>query len=325
MTGIETSPAPLLEALGTERSGPAVVAVGGGTGLAQALQAITRYAGRITAVVSVADDGGSSGRLAPHLEIPPPGDLRRCLLALSGDDSTWQRLFEYRFADADVRGHSLGNLIIAALADLEGSFAAGLRAAEGLLGTVGAVVPASTERLDLEAIIDGSVVSGQARIARTRGRVERIWVTPPDATASPEAVQAIAEADQIVLGPGSLYTSVVASLLVPDLVHAINDSRARLVWVANLTTQDGETLGMDGADHLDALLHLTGVRPPSAIVANSTAIEAAAPVESLVIEPEVMETFGVDVELGDLIDPTSPWPRHDPARLGGVLGRLTNG
>jgi uncharacterized cofD-like protein len=325
VTGIETSPVPLLEEIDTERSGPAVVAIGGGTGLAQALRAITRYAGRITAVVSVADDGGSSGRLAPHMEIPPPGDLRRCLLALSGDDSIWRQLFEYRFADADVRGHSLGNLIIAALADLEGSFAAGMRAAERLLRAEGEVVPASTERLHLEAIIDGSLVSGQARITRARGQVESIWVTPREAPATPDAVEAIAAADQIVLGPGSLYTSVVASLLVPDVVRAIDESRARLVWVANLTTQDGETLGMDGADHLEALLQLTGVRPPSAIVANSTAIEAAAPVESLVIEPEVMETFGVDVEMGDLIDPASPWPRHDPARLGGVLGRLTNG
>jgi uncharacterized cofD-like protein len=209
------------------------------------------------------------------------------------------------------------------LADLEGDFEVALRAAARLLGSVGSVVPASRERLHLEAVVDGAVVSGQARITRARGTVDRIWITPEAAPASPSAVEAIAAADQIVLGPGSLYTSIAASLLVPDIVAAVNRSRARLVWVANLITQDGETLGMDGADHLEALLEQTGVRPPSAIVANSTAIEAAAPVESLVIDPEVLATFGVDVELGDLIDPTTPWPRHDPARLGGMLGRLT--
>jgi len=319
---VETSPDPILEAMEAARSGPSVVAIGGGTGLSQALQAIHRYAGDITAIVSVADDGGSSGRLAPDLQIPPPGDIRRCLLALTPQDSIWRRLFEYRFEGADVRGHSLGNLIIASLADLEGDFEAALRAAERLLGSVGSVVPVSGERLHLEAIVDGAAVSGQASITAARGPVERIWIEPSGARACDSALDAIAAADQIVLGPGSLYTSVIAALLVSDMVSAINRSRARLVWVANLTTQDGETLRMDGADHLEALLEQTGVRSPSAIVANSTAIETAAPVESMVIETEVFATFGADVEWGDLIDPISPWPRHDPARLGGMLGRL---
>jgi len=322
---IDTAPDPLLEVLDADRSGPSVVAIGGGRGLAQALLAVARYAGAITAVVSVADDGGSSGRLAPSLAIPPPGDIRRCLIALAPDESVWRQLFEYRFEGADVQGHSLGNLIIAALADMEGDFVAAIRSAERLLGSVGSVVPASKVRLDLVAAMDGGLVSGQAAISRARGSVERIWVLPDEAPASPRALEAIESADQIVLGPGSLYTSVIAALLVPEIVSAVNRSRARLVWVANLVTQDGETLDMDGADHLGALLGLTGVRPPSAIVANSTAIDIAAPVVPLVFDPEVLETFGVDIEMSDLIDPTSRWPRHDPARLGGALGRLTTG
>ena len=137
-----TEPEALLEALSLDRRGPHVVAVGGGKGLARALEAIRGYAGRVDAVVTVADDGGSSGRLAPHLDIPPPGDIRKCLIALTADDSIWRHLYEYRFEGADVRGHSLGNLIIAALTDIEGSFEKALRSSEHLLGAVGSVIPA---------------------------------------------------------------------------------------------------------------------------------------------------------------------------------------
>ena len=314
--------AELEAALEADRDGPAVVAMGGGTGLAQALLAIGRYAGSINAVVTVADDGGSSGRLAPALEIPPPGDIRKCLIALTPDDSVWRRLFEYRFEDADVSGHSLGNLILASLADLEGSFEAALRASERLLGSIGSVIPASPERLHLEAIVDGRACAGQVAVARAAGTIERLWLEPRDAAASPRAVEAIAGADQIVLGPGSLYTSLMAVLLVPGIAEAINQSEARLIYVANLMTQDAETLGMDAAHHLEVLLSMTGVRMPSAIVANTKAVVVESPLEAIVVDPDVLATYGVDVVHADLVDPTVSWPRHDPARLGGVLGRL---
>jgi uncharacterized cofD-like protein len=298
------------------------VAIGGGTGLAQVLRAVTRYAGRITAVVTVADDGGSSGRLAPALEIPPPGDIRKCLIALTPDPSIWRDLFEYRFVGADVEGHSLGNLIIASLADLEEDFEAALRASERLLGSVGSVIPCSPRRLHLAATIDGATVEGQGVITKTRGRITGLRLNPPDPPASDSALSAIAAADQIVLGPGSLFTSVMAPLLVPGIRDAVNDSRARLVYVANLITQDGETLGMDAADHLDAMLNLTGIRPPGVIVANDAPVAVTAPLEPLSVDSDVLATYGADVEFADLLDPTVEWPRHDPARLGGVLGRL---
>ena len=218
------------------RRGPRVVAIGGGKGLARALQAMTRYAGSITAVVTVADDGGSSGRLAPALEIPPPGDLRKCLIALTPEDSVWRRLFEYRFESADVSGHSLGNLIIASLADLEGDFEQALRLSQRLLGSTGAVVPVSALRLHLKAVVDGETCDGQVAVALARGQVESIWVEPRHADAAASAVEAIDAAEQIVLGPGSLYTSILATLVVPGIVEAINASEARLVYVANLTT-----------------------------------------------------------------------------------------
>lgn len=319
---LELQPDPLLAALEAELVGPNVVAVGGGHGLAQALIAVRHYAGTVHAVVTVADDGGSSGRLAPDLEIPPPGDIRQCLIALTPDDSVWRRLFEYRYAGADVDGHSLGNLIIAALTDLEGSFEAALRQAEALLGSLGSVVPAAPKRLGLEATVDGTDVVGQTAIARSRGKISRLNVTPNDIAATDRAVEAIHEAEQIVLGPGSLYTSVMAALVVPGIAEAINESEAKLIYVCNLITQDGETLGMDGADHLEALLSLTGVRPPNAIVANDAAIDIEPPLAPVEVDTDAIATFGVDVVAADLLDPTSPWPSHSPVRLGEVLAQL---
>ena len=251
-TTMELETDPLLAALEAELVGPNVVAIGGGHGLAQALAAVRHYAGTVHAIVTVADDGGSSGRLAPGLDIPPPGDIRQCLIALTPDASIWRRLFEYRFENSDVAGHSLGNLIIAALADIEGSFEGALRQAEVLLRSVGSVIPAAPQRLHLEAVVAGTPVSGQVAISKAHGSITEIYAAPREAFATPRAVEAIHEAEQIVLGPGSLYTSVMAALVVPGIVEAINNSTAKLIYVCNLITQDGETLDMDGADHLDA-------------------------------------------------------------------------
>jgi uncharacterized cofD-like protein len=313
----------LEQALVADRNGPHVVAIGGGKGLSAALEAVARYAGRIDAIVTVADDGGSSGRLAPDLEIPPPGDIRKCLIALAPEDSIWRRLFDYRFYGADVKGHSLGNLLIASLADLEGDFRAALKAAEKLLGTVGSVIPVSPQRLHIEAVVDGETTDGQVELALSRGTVEEMRLVPPEAAASADALAAIAAADQIVVGPGSLYTSLLATLLVPGIVDAVNISHARLIYVANLSTQDGETLGMDCADHLDALIAMSGIRPPAAIVANETSVTFPPPLAALEVDSEVLATYGVDVVFGDLVENTSSVPRHDPIRLGGVLARLT--
>jgi uncharacterized cofD-like protein len=313
----------LEKALRIQRRGPHVVAIGGGKGLSAGLRAIQRYAGRIDAIVTVADDGGSSGRLAPGLEIPPPGDIRKCLLALAPDESIWSQLFEYRFDASDVSGHSLGNLIIASLADLTGDFRAALRAAGSLLGAVGMVIPVSPHRLRIEAVVDGAPVAGQVALALSRGNVEEMRLLPEDAVASEEAIAAIAVADQIVIGPGSLYTSVLATLLVPGIVEAVNTSRARLVYVANISTQDGETLGMDCADHLDALIGMSRMRPPAAIVANETSVTFQPPIEALAVDAEVLATYGVDVVSGDFVDRESAVPRHDTVRLGGALARLT--
>lgn len=312
----------LAEALGLELAGPAVVAVGGGHGLAQALTAIRSYAGTIDAVVTVADDGGSSGRLAPALDIPPPGDIRKCLVALTPDDSVWKRLYEYRFPESDVKGHSLGNLIIAALSELEDSFEEALRSSERLLGTVGSVIPAAPVHLRLEAVVDGAPIVGQSEISCARGSLTELRVLPEGVEASRRAVEAIEGADQIVIGPGSLFTSILATLVVPGIAEAINRSRGKLVFVANLITQDAETLGMDAADHLEAMIRLAGVRPPAAIVANEAPVHIEPPLEALEVDRDVIATYGVDLVAADLVDRSTPWPQHDPHRLGLVLGSL---
>ncbi len=319
-----TEPQTLLAALERDLIGPHVVAIGGGHGLSKALRAASTYARRVDAVVSVADDGGSSGRLAPHFDIPPPGDIRKCLLALTPDDSAWRQLFEYRFVSGDVAGHSLGNLILAGLADIDGSFEVALLRVERLLGTSGSVIPACAEHLRLVAETSDARLEGQVTISQHRGRIETLDVTPRSAAATPRAVASIEEADQILIGPGSLITSTIAAMRVPGITEAINRSDANLIYVANLITQDGETLGMDGIDHLDAVLRLTGVRPPSTIVANEHVIDVPPPLQTITFDRELTATYGTDLIASDLVDTDAPWPSHDPTKLGTVLAAIAH-
>jgi uncharacterized cofD-like protein len=311
---------PVLEEMEHDLAGVQVAALGGGHGLAGALQAILDYAGGLTAVVTVADDGGSSGRLSSALGIPPPGDIRRALLAMSPEPSVWRDLMEFRFEEADVAGHSLGNLIIAALTSLSGSFEDALDTIGRLLGARGAVVPAAPVPLVLEAAVDGEVVSGQVAIARSHGRISDVRVKPADAQAGRRALDAIAFADQIVLGPGSLFTSVIAGLRVPGIAEAVNASRGRLVYVCNLTTQDGETLGMSGPDHVAALAEVGRIRPPDAVVTHDGPLVVPPGLTRVTVEDG--EIAGTPVFAGDVADPRADWPRHDPTRLGAVLRRL---
>ena len=265
MTEYGTVTDPILAALEADLEGASVVAIGGGHGPAAALEAIQLHTPNITAVVGVADNGGSSGRLSPQLGIPPPGDLRRALVALTPEHSTWRDMFEYRFGDdaGEMSGHSLGNLILAALTADYGGFEEGVIEAERCLGSLGTVVPAAVEALHIRAIVDGKVVEGQLDIARIRGKITELQLVPEDAVANPRAVAAIKQADQIVLGPGSLFTSTLAAAVVPGMAEAINESAAQLVYVCNLVTQDGETLDMDGTAHLEALTSFGGLRQPA--------------------------------------------------------------
>lgn len=236
-------------------SGPRVVALGGGHGLAATLRAVRRYAGDITAVVSVADDGGSSGRLREALGIPAPGDVRRCLVALSEPESLWATTFEHRFdaGAGELEGHAVGNLVIAGLAAATGDFVAALDEAARLLGAVGRVLPATTTPVVLKATAAGGEVQGQVEVGRA-GRIATVGLVPPDPEPPPAALDAIARADQVVLGPGSLFTSVLAVAAVPAVRDALAATAARTVYVCNLRPQVPETEGYDVAAHVEALV-----------------------------------------------------------------------
>jgi uncharacterized cofD-like protein len=295
-------------------SGPAVVALGGGHGLAAALRAIRRYASSITAVVSVADDGGSSGRLRRDLGVLPPGDLRRCLVALA-DDELWGTAFEHRFAAGELDGHALGNLVIVGLTDTTGDFTAALDAAARLLGSVGRVLPATTEPVVLKAEVGGpelrdvSEVEGQVAVQNSRN-IRRVELVPADAPASPDALRAIAEADQVVLAPGSLYTSLLPVLCVRALRGAVAATPGRVVQVANLRPQLPETGGLDGTGHLRAVLD-HGVRVDTFLYAADGTLQVA---------PDAVRALGVTPEVARVARPHGR--AHDPQQLAKALQAL---
>jgi len=301
--------------------GPNVVAVGGGHGMAMVVAAATRYAGRVTGVVTVADDGGSSGRLTTARDILPPGDMRRGLLALSPDDSALRRLFSYRFSDTDVAGHSLGNLMLAALTDMLGDFEEALLTAGALLGAQGRILPVCRDSLELAALIDGEVVEGQAAITATRGDISQLVLRPPRRV-NPDVVAAISRADQIVLGPGSLFTSVLSCLAVPGMVEAIEESKGHIVYVLNLTTQDGETWHMSGTDHVRKFFELSGLRRGGTILAQQSGREFQEGVTAVALDEGSRLPAGWTLRACDLVDPHADWPEHDPTTLAAVLGSL---
>jgi uncharacterized cofD-like protein len=284
-------------------TGPAVVALGGGHGLSATLRAARRYAGEISAVVSVADDGGSSGRLRSAFGIPAPGDLRRCLVALA-DDSLWTAVFEHRFDAGELEGHAFGNLLIAALADYTGDFEVALHETGRLLGLEGRVFPATREPVVLKAEVEGTSVEGQVAVSNA-GRISGISVIPPDARTPEGALEAIATADQIVVGPGSLFTSVLAVVAVPAIREALAAAPGPKVYVCNLRPQVPETAGFDVADHVAALA------------------DHGLAVDVVLCHPGALPMGDVDVVYVEEAVAAPDLSEHDPALLAVALSRLT--
>ena len=234
------------------RARPSVVAIGGGHGTAVTLKAARRYAGTLTGIVSVADDGGSSGRLRELLNVVALGDIRKCLVALADEDSALALAFERRFDEGELAGHALGNLILTGLIDATGDLVLGVREAAQLLGAHGDVLPATTEPVVLKAESGRGTVAGQGAVMGTGG-IRAVSLVPEDALAPPLALERIAEADQVVIGPGSLFTSVLAAVAVRGIAEAVASSTAPVVYVCNLRPQIPETEGYDVADHVAAL------------------------------------------------------------------------
>ncbi|HEX3842638.1 MAG TPA: gluconeogenesis factor YvcK family protein [Acidimicrobiales bacterium] len=282
---------------------PRVVALGGGHGLAATLRSVRTFTDRITAVVSVADDGGSSGRLRDLLHILPPGDLRKCLVALAEPGSLLASAFAHRFNEGELSGHSLGNLILARLMDAAGDPIRGLDEAARLLGVRGRVLPATTELVVLKAEVEGGSVSGQVAVMGT-DRIRQVSLVPDDAVAPEPVLEAIHSADLIVLGPGSLFTSVLAAIAVPGIAEAIRDSRGRTVYVCNLRPQIPETAGFDVGMHVTALV-AHGVAADVAVY-DPRGLALGAPVIP-VIEASLCRPNGL---------------AHDPTKLANVLSDL---
>jgi uncharacterized cofD-like protein len=256
--------------------GPRVVAIGGGTGLSRLLRGMRSHTSNLTAVVAVSDDGGSSGRLRSAFGMPAPGDLNDCLAALSVDEASLGRLLQYRFERGrELEGHTFGNLFIATLSEVEADFGEALRAIHRLLDLNGAVWPATAEAVTLRVEkADGRVVEGESAVRAVPGPSRRVELRPADAEALPEVIEALAAADLVVLGPGSLFTSTLPPLLVPAVAEALRATRGVVVLVINIMTEAGETDGYDAWDHAEALRRHVG-RLPDLVVVNSTPVDPA--------------------------------------------------
>ena len=261
-------------AAATDAANPRVVVIGGGTGLSVMLRGLKKKPVDITAIVTVADDGGSSGRLRDELQMPPPGDIRSVISALAESEPLLSEMLQYRFSNGTgLAGHSLGNLILAALRDITGDFVTGVRELSRVLAVRGSVLPASHDSIVLSArMADGAVVVGESKITKYGGRIERVSLLPPDVEPLPEAIEAIRLADVIVLGPGSLYTSIIPNLLVPGITDAIRASSAAKVYICNVMTQPGETDGYSASDHVNAIAGHVGGRLFDTVIVNNSDI-----------------------------------------------------
>jgi uncharacterized cofD-like protein len=308
--------------------GPKIVAIGGGTGLSILLRGLKQYTANLTAIVTVADDGGSSGRLRRTLGVLPPGDFRNCIAALADDESLITQLFQYRFgqSDAALGGHSFGNLFITAMAEVTGSFERALIESAKVLAIRGQVIPSTLSNVTLvgELVDEAAQVSrveGESHITESPGAIRRVYLEPEAVPAYPGAIRAILEADLIVCGPGSLYTSVMPNLLVPDLAEAISASRAQKVYVCNTATQPGETDGYSVLDHTTAIERHTRPGLFSLVAANSNQRGQLLPKLAWVTLDTPPAGQPLTIISSDLIDEAHPW-RHDSDKLADLLIKL---
>ncbi len=310
----------------TGKAGPElrVVAIGGGTGLSTLLKGLKHYVmtpsialpgqptiRELSGVVTVSDDGGSSGRLRKEFNMLPPGDVRNCIVALSEDEALLSRLFQHRFQKGSgLEGHSFGNLFLAALTSITGDFAEAVRLSSEILLTRGRIYPATMTSVELEALmVDGTQVRGETEITASKGKIRALALFPPDVEPLPQTLEAIANADLITIGPGSLFTSLIPNLLVRGIPQAIRESPAVKVFVCNLMTQANESLGLTASDHIRALNNHAGVQLFDYALINQTqaspemkakyALEGAS---QIVVDLEAIEALGVCPVLGDYLD-----------------------
>ena len=310
---------------------PAIVVIGGGTGLSVLLKGLKRYTSRLTAMVTVTDDGGSSGRLRTELGVLPPGDIRNCLVALAETETLMDQVFQHRFLQGgSLQGHNLGNLLLVALTEITGDFISAIREVSKVLAVRGKVIPATLEPVVLGGImVDGTQVMGETAIRDYQAKIKEIFLVP-ECGPLPETLQAINEADAIVIGPGSLYTSIIPNLLVKGIIEAIASSRAPKFYISNIMTEQGETDEFTAADHLKVIQEHIGKQIIDYAVINSGQIdeerlkryieERAVPVRSA--SDEIVK-MGINIIERDLVSDTEvAW--HDADKLARVILETIN-
>jgi uncharacterized cofD-like protein len=318
---------PLVEKIWAQRiatHGPKIVAIGGGHGLAALLSGIKHHTRNITAIVTVADDGGSSGRLRREFGVLPPGDFRMCISALADDESIVTQLMQYRFSSGDgLSGHSFGNLFIAALAQITGSFEKAIEESSRVVASRGRIIPSTLSDVVLCAEYrdaPGEQTRGESSIGRHGMTIERVWLDPQDPPVYPDAVKAILGADLVVIGPGSIWTSLMPNLLVPGLVEALKHTQAPVVYAANITTERGETDRFDLDDHLDALERHVGPGVVDHVLVNANTATGFNPPSGVeILSPVVRRPRpGMKFVFADVVRKSEPW-RHDPSKLAGSI------
>ena len=307
--------------------GPRIVAVGGGTGLSVLLQGLKEYTSNISAVVTVSDDGGSSGRIRQQFDILPPGDIRNCLVALADAPSLMQDLFQFRFdSSSELSGHSFGNLFITVMTKLTGDFEKAVKESSKVLAIRGQVIPSTLNKVSLIARYqDGSTKEGEASIPDRRRLISNIYLNPADAQATPEAVKAIKEAQAIILGPGSLFTSVIPNLLIKEIREAISSSNALKIYICNVMTQPGETDGYSAYDHIKAIADHSSAKIIDYCVVNSTQIPSELIEKyrqdnsfSVAIDIQKMRHAGYRVIEDDIVN-ARDYVRHDSVKLARII------
>ena len=311
--------------------GPKITAIGGGTGLSTMLRGLKKYTKNLTAVVTVADDGGGSGVLRRDIGMPPPGDIRHCMESLANVEPIMERLLTYRFQEGSLAGQSFGNLILAALNGVTGSFEEAVAQMSQVLAITGRILPVTSADVQLEAVFEnGARVVGESKISSFKKeqdcRIAHVALLPERPAALPAALQAIREADLILMGPGSLYTSVIPNLLVEGVVEAICRSEALKIYVCNIMTQEGETEGYTAADHVDALLSHWAPGLVDLCLANSAPVrpglvekyreEDAAPI---LVDRERIRAMGLELEEYPVASEGGDYARHDPDRLAAAV------
>jgi len=303
-----------------------VVCIGGGTGLPNLLRGLKHYTENITAIVTVADDGGSSGRLRNELNIPPPGDIRNCLLALADTEPFMEQLFQYRFNEGALKGHSFGNLFIAAMTEMLGNFEYAIKESSNVLAVRGRVLPSTLEDVTIEALYeDGDMAHGESKIPNSRKKISRVFLRPENVKPLRGVLEAIETAEAIIIGPGSLYTSIMPNLLIRELTECISRSKAKKIFVINVMTQPGETQGYTAADHVRALVEHSSRDVLEYVVINNEQIPEYLVniykqdnAEPVLCDAENIERMGYNVVTGKILNPTDV-VRHSPDKLASLI------